>query len=109
MQPIDRNHLRARVESPMRSLRAPWPLLLASAVTWAVVGLPPVVLLSTHREQLADPVWLVRLALYLAGALAALSATWGELRWNDPRRVASLAVQSACALGLVRTAPTSAA
>jgi signal transduction histidine kinase len=93
----------------MRSLRASRPLLVASVVTWAVVSLPAIVLLSSHPEQLADPLWRVRAILYFGWALAAAGATWGVLRWNDPRRVASLALQSACALGLIRTAPTSAA
>ena len=107
MRLVDPKELPRYVESSMRSLRAPWPLLVASLVTWAVVSLPAILLLSSRPEQLADPLWRLRALLYFAWALAAAGATWGVLRWNDPRRVASLAVQSACALGLLRTAPTS--
>jgi signal transduction histidine kinase len=89
--------------------RAPWALHLAAVVTWAAVGVPAVIVLAHKPAQLADPLWSLRAALYLAWLLAYLGATSGELRWNEPRRVAFLALQAAAAVGLVWTAPRSAA
>jgi signal transduction histidine kinase len=109
MDPADRKAVLPDRRASLRSLRAPWPLHLATLATWAVVGLPAILLLTGRPEQLAEPVWVLRIALYLGWALAAMGATGGELRWNEPRRVASLAAQSACALGLLATAPQSAA
>ena len=88
-------------------MRAPWPLHLASIVTWLAVGVPAAALLAGRPGQLADPLWPLRAALYVVWMLAALAATRGDLRWDEPRRVVFLAVQAMSALGLVWTAPSS--
>jgi len=91
----------------MPSQRAPWALQLASLLTWAVVAVPATLLLLRRPDLVGQPVWLARIALYFAWMAGSFGATWGALRWNEPRRVASLVVQSASALGLLWTAPTS--
>jgi signal transduction histidine kinase len=96
-----------RLESTMVPRRAPWPLLLASLTTWAVVGVPATLVLLRQPDSLTNPLWVLRIVLYFVWPLAAFGATWGELGWNEPRRVVSLVVQAASALGLLWTAPNS--
>jgi signal transduction histidine kinase len=91
----------------MRPLRAPWPLHVASVLTWAMVGLPAIVRLAAHPAELAEPAWVLRAVLYFSWLMAGLAATSGEVQWNVPRRVAALGAQSVCALGLLATAPNS--
>jgi len=93
----------------MPSRRAPWPLHVASVVTWAGVGIPAAVLLAQGRAGLSDPVWSVRAVLYLAWLVNCFAATMGDVRWDDRRRTLFLAAQSACALALTWTAPGSSA
>jgi len=85
-------------------MRAPWPLHLAAVVTWAVVAVPIVVLIAVS-ERVADPFWPLRGALFVAWILAYAAATRGDMRRDEPRRVAFLVVQAASALGVVWTAP----
>src|SRR5262245_65942955 len=91
----------------MPSRRAPWPLHLAGVVTWLGVGFPAFALIARRPEALADPLWPPRALLYLAWLGCYAGATWGEVEWDDRRRLAFLAAQSACALGLLWTAPRS--
>jgi signal transduction histidine kinase len=91
----------------MPPLRAPWPLHLATAVTWAVVGVAGGVGLVGRPEQLADPVWTLRIFLYASWAVAVAGATLGEITWGDPRRIAFLVLLGASALTLLASAPTS--
>ncbi len=91
----------------MPPLRAPWPLHGATLATWSVVGLAGSVALARRPEQLADPVWALRIGLYVLWAVAAAGATLGELAWGDRRRTGVLALMGASALALLGTAPTS--
>jgi signal transduction histidine kinase len=93
----------------MPSRRVPWPLHVATVVTWLGVGFPALALLSSDPSALRDPRWPARGILYLAWLGSCLGATWGEVRWDDHRRLAWLLVQSAASLGLVSTAPRSSA
>jgi len=93
----------------MPSRRVPWPLHVATVVTWLGVGFPALALLSSDPAAIGDPRWPLRAVLYLAWLGSCLGATWGEVRWDDRRRLAWLLVQSASSLGLVWTAPRSSA
>lgn len=95
------------LQSAMPSRRAPWPFHLASLLTWAVVGLAAGLTVARRPDQLAEPLWTLRIALYSLWALAYASATWGEIQWNERRRVVSLAVMACSALGVLGTAPQS--
>jgi signal transduction histidine kinase len=85
----------------MQSRRVPWALHLAALLTWAVVGVGLLVVVWRRPDQLGEPAWLLRLALYLAWIPAYFGATWGELRWNDSRRAAFLLAQAGCAVALL--------
>jgi len=89
----------------MPSRRVPWALHLASVLTWVVLGIGPLVVLWRRPDQLAEPIWRMRIAVYLAWLPAYLGATLGELRWNDRRRAGFVALQATCAVALVSTAP----
>jgi signal transduction histidine kinase len=89
------------------SRRAPWPLHLASIATWAAVGVAAAIGVAPRPHVLAEPLWSVRIALYVVWILAGLGATWGELGTDEPHRLLLLAVQSASAVGIVWTAPRS--
>jgi len=93
----------------MPSWRPPWPLYVATTLTWAAIGLPAAVLLAHRPEQLAEPMWSLRAALYFAWILGCFGATRGEVRWNERGRIAFLALQSLSALGLLWSAPRSSA
>jgi signal transduction histidine kinase len=93
----------------MPSRRVPWPLHVASVVTWAGVGFPAFVLLLRRPQALADPLWPWRGVLYVAWIVSCAGATRGEVRWHDAGRLGFLLAQSASALGLVWTAPGSSA
>src|SRR5262245_12091790 len=93
----------------MPSRRVPWPLHVATFVTWLGVGFPALALVLRNPAALADPRWPLRAVLYLGWLGSCFGATWGVLRWDDRRRLACLLVQSACSLGLVWTAPRSSA
>jgi signal transduction histidine kinase len=99
--------MRPRLDAAARPFRAPWPFHVASLLTWVVVGASALVLVARRPGELAQPLWLLRAGLYLAWPVAGLAATAGALHWNVPRRVVALAVQSAAALGLLATAPSS--
>ena len=93
----------------MPSRRVPWPLHVATVVTWLGVGFPALAILLRNPTALGDPRWPLRAVLYLAWLGSCFGATWGEVRWDERRRLACLVVQSACSLGLVWTAPRSSA
>jgi signal transduction histidine kinase len=97
----------SHVELAVGPLRAPRAFHLASTLTWAMAGLPAMLQLAARPGALAEPIWAIRAALFLAWPAAGFAAGAGEIRWNVPRRVAALAVQSAAALGLLATAPSS--
>jgi signal transduction histidine kinase len=88
-------------------MRAPWPLHVATVLTWVVVGVAGAAALARRHEQLADPLWKLRIGLFVLWALGAAGATLGEVAWGDRRRIAFLVLQALSALGLLWSAPQS--